>query len=203
MFDTGPLSHFAKQGWLGVLRFVLRGRTAVIPDVVVAELRDGLPGRPHLQLVLGAGWIQHRALTSDEELDAFGQFASLLVAGGRNRGETAVLAYAKAHGALAVIDDGPARRAAVNLGIACQGTLALLCEAVRAGQLTVAMISALADDLLEGAYRLPFTRGGFEQWATDSGLLPPGPADRLVRVAVRRRPPDGERDLLPAESTDR
>ena len=170
--------------------------------IVAAELRDGLPRRPHLQLVLDAHWIQQRALTSDEELGAFGQFASLLVAGRRNRGEAAVLAYAQAHGALAVIDDSPGRRAAVSRGIACQGTLALLCEAVRAGRLTVAMISALADDLLEGAYRLPFTRGGFEQWATDCGLLPPGPADQLVRVAVRRRPADGEQDLPLAGSAD-
>ena len=54
VFDTGPLSHFAGQGWLGVLRFVLDGRAAVAPDTVIAELQGGLRAHPHLQLVLDA-----------------------------------------------------------------------------------------------------------------------------------------------------
>jgi hypothetical protein len=39
VFDTSPLSHFAKQNWLGLLKAVVGERTAVIPDVVVDELR--------------------------------------------------------------------------------------------------------------------------------------------------------------------
>ena len=39
VFDTGPLSHFAKEGWLGVLRAVTGRRTAVVPDTVADELR--------------------------------------------------------------------------------------------------------------------------------------------------------------------
>jgi predicted nucleic acid-binding protein len=187
VFDTGPLSHFAEQGWLGVLKFVLGSRAAVIPDVVVAELRAGLPGRPHLQQVLDATWIQHHELTSDDELDAFGQFAGVLVAGSRNRGEAGVLAYAKTHGALAVLDDGPARKAAASFDVAFKGTLALLCDAVREGQLTLTMVSALVDDLLESEYRLSCPPGGFGQWAIDNGVLPAPLVTRRVRkVAVRR-----------------
>jgi hypothetical protein len=54
IFDTGPLSHFARQNWLGVLKAVVGERTAVIPDVVVEELRAGsvLDGR--VQAVLDA-----------------------------------------------------------------------------------------------------------------------------------------------------
>jgi hypothetical protein len=37
--------------------------------------------------------------------------------------------------------------------------------------LTVRLVSALADDLLTGAYRLPFGPGGFEKWSSESGLL--------------------------------
>jgi hypothetical protein len=41
VFDTGPLSHFALAGWLGALKAVMGGRTALIPDVVADELRTG------------------------------------------------------------------------------------------------------------------------------------------------------------------
>lgn len=41
IFDTGPLSHFALAGWLGVLKAVVADRTALIPDVVADELRIG------------------------------------------------------------------------------------------------------------------------------------------------------------------
>lgn len=68
-------------------------------------------------------------------------------------------------------DDGPARRAAEDHGIALRPALALLCEAIRDGLLTVALVSALADDLLISAYRLPFGPGGFEEWAADNGLV--------------------------------
>jgi predicted nucleic acid-binding protein len=181
VFDTGPLSHLAQQGWLGVLRFVTGERTAIIPEAVVAELREGLPGRPHLRLVLDATWIEHRDLVTDAETAAFREFSRLLVVGGRNRGEAAVLAYAREHGGIAVLDDGPGRKAATARGVQCQGTLALLCEAVREGQLTLPLISALADHLLESEYRLPFSRGGFEQWARKNDLLPVDPAEPAAR----------------------
>jgi predicted nucleic acid-binding protein len=109
VFDTGPLSHFAQQGWLGILRLIVGSRIAVVPDAVVAELRAGIHGRPHLQLVLDAVWIEQRELTGHDELDELANFAELLVADGRNRGEAAGLAYARANGATVIIDDGVAR----------------------------------------------------------------------------------------------
>jgi hypothetical protein len=46
-----------------------------------------------------------------------------------------------------------------------------LCEAIRAKQLTTVMVEALADDLLEGKYYLPFGRGGFRSHVLENGLL--------------------------------
>ena len=37
VFDTSPLTHFARQNWLGVLKAVVGQRKAPIPDVVVDE----------------------------------------------------------------------------------------------------------------------------------------------------------------------
>lgn len=172
VFDTGPLSHFAQQGWLGILRLVVGNRKAVVPDTVTSELQAGVQGRAHLQLVLDATWIEHRVLVSEDELNEFTRFASLLVAKGRNVGESGVLAYAKANEATAVIDDGPARKIARANNIAHIGTLRLLCEALHEKHLTVDLISAVADDLLESEYRLPFGPGGFRKWAHDQGLIP-------------------------------
>lgn len=76
VFDTGPLSHFARQGWLGILRAVLGDRTAVVPDTVVAELREGVHGRPYLQAVLDAHWIEHHDLTTEHR--EFATFSALL-----------------------------------------------------------------------------------------------------------------------------
>jgi predicted nucleic acid-binding protein len=171
VFDTGPLSHIAKQGWLGALRFITRDCCAVIPDTVVTELRVGVPQRPYLEMVLNAPWLTQQILSSSAELDAFATFSSFLVANGRNRGEAGVLAYAKVHGATAIIDDRPARNAAQRHGISCRGTLSLVCDAVNQDLITIAMASALADDLLESEYRLPFTRGDFVPWAKDNGLI--------------------------------
>jgi predicted nucleic acid-binding protein len=110
--DTGPLSHLAKAGWLSILRSIAGGSTVVIPDAVETELRQGLHGHPHLQLVLDADWIGTRVLSTDPELTAFGRYAGRLVVGSRNVGEAAVLAYAEVHGATAIIDDGAGRKAA-------------------------------------------------------------------------------------------
>ncbi|SQD98398.1 conserved hypothetical protein [Parafrankia sp. Ea1.12] len=171
VFDTGPLSHIAKQGWLGVLKAVVGARTAVIPDVVVDELRVGATHDGRIRAVLDAPWIQHRELRTEREIVEFARFAEFLVRGYRNRGEAAVLALAVTLGGVAVVDDGAARRAAENSGIRLRPTLALLCEAIRIGLLTVPLVAALADDLLASNYRLPFGPGDFEKWAVGVGEL--------------------------------
>lgn len=170
VFDTGPLSHLAKENWLGVLRAILPPRTAVIPDTVVAELRTP-EHQQFLKAVLDADWISQHTLTSAEELSAFALFAERLVVGNRNIGEAGVLAYAKVHGAIPVIDDGAGRRAAKDYGLQPRGTLSILCEAVRAEILTVTLVSRLADHLIIGDYRLPFKKGEFERWARGEGML--------------------------------
>lgn len=171
VFDTGPLSHFAKNGWLGVLKAVVGDRRAIVPDVVVEELKFGAHRDSRIGQVIEADWLEHRELVSDREVREFARFAARLVKGTRNRGEAAVLAVATVEQGVAVIDDGAARKAADDHGIAKRPTLSLLCEAIRSGLLTVPLVSALADDLLSTEYRLPFDAGGFERWAREAGLV--------------------------------
>jgi hypothetical protein len=56
--------------------------------------------------------------------------------------------------------------------VPCRGTLALLCEGLRGGKLTIGLISTIVDHLLESEYRLPFRSGDFEKWARENGLVP-------------------------------
>ncbi|WP_233187968.1 hypothetical protein [Actinomyces qiguomingii] len=70
-----------------------------------------------------------------------------------------------------VIDDGVPRRLAKEHGLNVRGTLGLLCQAIREGQLTIAMVAQLADDLLAGTYYLPFGPGEFRDWAAAQELV--------------------------------
>lgn len=172
VMDTGPLSHLAKAGWLSIARYVADGAEVVIPDVVEAELRDGVHKWPHLQTVLDATWIGRRVLSSPAEVTSFAEFSEKLVGlDGRNAGEASVLAYAKIHGAIAVIDDGAGRKAGEKANVRLRGTLGLLLEAVRQQRLTAEMASDVADHLVETQYRLPFRPGQFVSWAQQHGLL--------------------------------
>lgn len=170
VFDTSPLVHFARQNWLGVLKAVVGERTALIPDVVAEELAECASRDHRVEAALTADWVERRELRTAAEISAFARYASLLVRGNRNRGEAGVLALAQTAGGVAVIDDGAGRNAAKSYGVPLRPTLALLCEAIRGGLLTVELVAALADDLLASQYRLPFQPGGFSRWALEQGL---------------------------------
>jgi hypothetical protein len=64
VFDAGPLSHFARQQWLGTLKAVVGTRTALIPDVVLDELRIGAAQDSRIQAALDADWLERRDLSS-------------------------------------------------------------------------------------------------------------------------------------------
>lgn len=172
VLDTSPLSHFARSQWLGALKMILSEGRVLIPDIVEDELRRGAVERHYLQAVLDAEWIEVVPLDTPAQMSAFAYYETRLVGSGtRNIGECGVLALAETTtNAIAIIDDRVARNAAKARNIEVRGTLALLCDAIRQERLTVAMVSALADDLLQNSYRLPFGPGGFAKWAADQGL---------------------------------
>lgn len=174
VLDTGPLSHFAHAQWLGVLKIVLKDYRVLIPDVVAEELRNGTERHHHLRSVLDAEWIETVSLETSAELAAFAHYERQLVGpGGRNIGECGVLALAETlPSAVAVVDDRVAAEATRGRPVALRRTLGLLCDAIRAGLLTVPLVSALADDLLKTQYRLPFKPGGFAEWCAREGLFP-------------------------------
>lgn len=171
VFDTGPLSHFARADILGVLKIVVGERRAVVPEAVVTELREGVHLDSRIQTVLDAGWIEHRAISAGEEVEAYGRFSKRLVFRDRNVGDAAVLALAHAMPARAVIDDRDACDIASKEGVALSRTLNLLCEAVHSQLLTLDFVSEIADELIRTEYRLPFGPGEFKAWAVRESLF--------------------------------
>lgn len=173
--DTGPLSHFAKSGWLGVLEMLAPDHRIIIPDTVGREIELGSAVHVHLAPVLQHGWIHVHPVQSAQELEAFGRYARRLVGNDdRNVGECGVLALAEVHGWTAIVDDAEAVKAANEVPAApvtVRRTLGLLCEAVREGRLTEEMISSVCDALVRSHYRVPFKPGEFIVWAKQRGQL--------------------------------
>jgi predicted nucleic acid-binding protein len=171
VFDTGPLRHFAIQGWLGVLRFLAGERPVYIPDSVERELNHAAEHVSAARAVLDADWIRVHRSTSGDFSEAFAYYANRLVVGDKNLGECGVLAMGQIYKCEVVIDDATPRVIAKEKGIRVTATVPLLCDAIRAKQLTTVMVEALADNLLESEYYLPFGPGGFRQHVLENGLL--------------------------------
>lgn len=172
VFDTGPLSHFARSGWLGVLDFLTKGSAAWIPEAVARELADGQHGHQHLGLVLAAEWLGVDRSDDMPVLLRTARYEGRLSANGRNRGECAVLALASERGWTAVVDDSEARKIAREDGIEHTTTAGLLCKAITANLMTASSCAAIIDALVRTEYRLPFASGQeFLDWAVHQGIL--------------------------------
>ncbi len=171
VFDTGPLRHFAAQGWLGALRFLAGGRSVYIPDSVERELQRAAENIPAARQVLEAEWIRVHRTPDLDYVQAFAHYASRLAVGEKNLGECGVLAMGQIYGCEVVLDDAVPRSVAEERGIRVTATVPLLCAAIRARRLTTVMVEALADDLLAGTYFLPFSPGGFRRHVLENGLL--------------------------------
>lgn len=173
VFDSGPLSHFAQSGWLGVLAYQSKGSGAFIPEAVEQELSDGTHEFPHLRLALECDWlVVDRSDDIHYTVYTAGYEARLVGADGRNRGECAVLAMARAFDRIAVIDDAEARTIAEEDGIAHTTTLHLLCDAIRERMINARTARQVVSDLLQTTYFLPFEDAEeFYGWAVRNGLL--------------------------------
>ncbi|MDN3478300.1 nucleotide-binding protein [Curtobacterium sp. APC 4022] len=173
VFDTGPLRHFAMHQWLGSLKFLTGDRGLLIPESVEYELLRQERELPALRQILEADWVE---VDRSDDLDftaVFADYEERLVPLGTkdNFGECGVLALGKARGFEVVLDDGTPRGIAEAEKIRVTATLPLLCEGIRAGQLTVPMVEHLADELIAGDYYLPFGPGEFRRWALEEGLI--------------------------------
>jgi predicted nucleic acid-binding protein len=171
VFDSSPLSHFARVGRLAILdRLTVRYRR-VVPRAVLDEIREGETQYPPLADVRGADWLEVVPCDGLPELRVLSHYVQILGSGQRDIGEAAVLAWAEVNNGVAVIDERAGTRAAQARGVAVHGTLWLIVNGIRAGELSLSDAERLVDRLREVDARLPCTGGELFQWAKDRGLL--------------------------------
>ncbi|MBI4585189.1 MAG: DUF3368 domain-containing protein [Planctomycetes bacterium] len=123
--NTSPLQYLHQLDQLPVLWTL--ARRIIVPPAVVEELSAGISKGLNLPRLTSFEWVEVRAPRS---------LAAVPLVSDLGPGETQVLALAlESSEPLALLDDALARRVAVSLGIAVEGTLGLLLDAKRAGLL--------------------------------------------------------------------
>lgn len=173
MFDTTLILHAFRAERLDVtLDIAGEHNTHLVPASVVREIEV------HGGVV--PPWLEQIT----EDLDAVVAAASwqrVLGAerGGRHHaGEASTLAVVQARpGAIAVIDDGDARRVGQRYGIEVHGSLWVAAQAVNENRWDSVSVAAWCDALLTTGIRWPFKLGGFLQWAEGEGLIGRGRGD--------------------------
>ena len=126
--DAGPLIALAVGGVLPVCLEMLGG--LIVPEAVLQECVADIsaPGALILQDLHRGKQLQTVATATLAPLDA-------AFAAGLGGGEIAVLAYAKTHGLLALIDERRARRVAARLKVAVIGSGTVLAQLKRQGHI--------------------------------------------------------------------
>ena len=153
--DTSALQYLYQLGLLELLR-ELYGRVTV-PEAVARELAAGRAQGVNLPDLATIPWVI-----------VVPGVPPLVAPGDLGAGELAVLTLAGAHpGALAVLDDGLARRYARAAGIRFTGTCGVLLRARQCG--FVPAVKPLLDRLTALGFRLdPATRQGILSLAGES-----------------------------------
>lgn len=173
IFDNTPLSHFARAGRLSTLETIVSPYRCVTPVEVRNEILAGVAEIPDLTDVLAAPWLGSVELSEVHELAAFARYKSELGGGSKeNTGEAAVLAWASLHGGVAIIDERAASRIAQRDGILAHGSLWLVAQGVRQGELDRSAAETLVDELRATNMRLPTDGRGLFAWAYEQALLP-------------------------------
>lgn len=139
VFDSSPLSAFARAGGLDLLARRYAGRAIWTVEVRV-EIERGLGAHPELWAVLDAEWLGEPVrLTDPAELHEIERIRWAL--GGRpfqplqHLGEASTMVLARRKGWVAVLDDRDARRLAGALNIRFTGTLGIIRASTREGLL--------------------------------------------------------------------
>ena len=167
VFDTGPLSCFARAGRWDMLGDIVSESRCTATDVVGRELANGVAHHPSLRDVLDAEWLQHAALETSDEIGLFAEYSRTLDAG-----EASTLAWAEAHDAIAIMDERAGVNVAKQRGIAVHGTLWLIAEALNSRLVNERQAIRIVDDMLAAHAWFPFDHGdAFIAWARGEGII--------------------------------
>jgi predicted nucleic acid-binding protein len=172
VFDSTPLNHFGRAHRLSDLEAITAGHRRVTTEAVRGELEAALARHPDIDAVLRLPWLEVVSTGSLQELRLFAEYARRLGAGPRNVGEASVLAWAEVNGAIAIVDERAATNHGRERGVEVHGSLWLICEGYRIGQVDQPSAEGLADALRDTEVWFPCSGGTFFDWARREGLLP-------------------------------
>lgn len=140
--NTSPLQYLYQLGLLDILRALTGGVT--VPPAVVRELQAGPSRGATVPDPASLSWVTTRTPTSAAVMPLITDLGA---------GEREVLALAReSPTAIAILDDGAARRVAAILGIRHRGTLGVLLDAKRVG--LVVAVQPILDQLQALGFRL-------------------------------------------------
>lgn len=170
IWDTSPLLHAIKAGKPDVLHDFARTcgsgpRRNVTTETVRHEIR-----RQGLELG-GLEWLDVVRLDDLDELNKLVVWMERVSGQKSNQGEATVLAWADVHQAVAVIDDGDARRIGRRHGLGVCGSLRIVAEALADGRTTEYVATTFVDTLIGTGMRYPCQPGQFVPWAKQNGLI--------------------------------
>jgi len=133
--DTSPLIALHQLGRLSLLQRIFG--EIYIPPAVARELSPGVPDLP--------SWIVVRGLAQP--------IASEILRASLGAGESEAMSLAlEVKAELLIVDDRPARRLALNLGISVAGTAGILLRAKQLG--FVPEVRPLLDEIIRRGFRL-------------------------------------------------
>jgi hypothetical protein len=135
------------------------------------EVRIGETTHPPLADVRDAEWLEVVACDGLAELRVFAHYANVLGSGQRDIGEASVLAWAEVNDGIAVIDERAGARAGQERGVTVHGSLWLIVNGLKVGELSLQEAERLVDRLREAEAWLPCAGAEFFQWAKDRDLL--------------------------------
>lgn len=171
VFDTSPLSHFARAGRLGTLRQITSGYRCTITKAVRDEITAGARKHPELGSA-DLGWLEIVPVDGLAAMRLLFEYARVLGSGSRDIGEATTLAFAELYGAIAVIDEAAAKKVGTERGVAVHGTLWLVAEGFKATLLDETETGALVNQLRAAEAWFPCDGAEFFTWAREKGLLP-------------------------------
>jgi predicted nucleic acid-binding protein len=170
-FDATPLNHFARASHVSTLQLLVNDYRCVVPEAVLDELRRGVAAHPELSQVLDPAWLEVVSLGTLPELSVFAQYARRLGSGPRHVGETAALAWAEVHKAIAIIDDKTATTVGRQRDVEVHGSIWLIVNGFKEKLLSETETRQLVDALRDTQARFPTDGPGFFDFCRQNGLL--------------------------------
>lgn len=176
--DTSAFTHWHRAGHGDILRRVApTGRIVLIPDVVQVEIDVARRTYAGIPAIDSCAWVKLVVLSPDEgamQLAIQDNLGAETPA--EHAGEAAVIAYARAHGCTAILDERDAIGEATFHDVRSRDSMWIVIEALHVlDDVDRSGAERIVDDLLATDMWLPIRTGAsLVPWAYEVGYLPWG-----------------------------